>query len=186
MITTRGKANISDVGRQKCVIIILVYSYFQFGWKRRMSYLPVFCATSSLNALCKQMRTEETSCSFEYKIVWELCLFLHFLFFQCQLAIVIWCDFKFLNSLESKMQSLIPVWFLCNLLYVNTFSIFFTFERFNPTGMYFQVQSFAYLVISIHQVYTMISVVFVDLWPLNQINVFLKGERKLEQNNKMC
>lgn len=76
MITTRGKDNISDVGRQKCVIIILVYAYFQFDWKRRMSYLPMFCATSSLNALCKQMRTEETSCSFEYKIVWELCLFL--------------------------------------------------------------------------------------------------------------
>lgn len=69
--------------------------------------------------------------------------------------------------------------YLCNLLYVNTFSIFFTFERFNPTGMYFQVQSFAYLVISIHQVYTMISVVFVDLWPLNQINVFFKGGKKV-------
>lgn len=64
MITTRGKDNISDVGRQKCVIIILVYAYFQFDWKRRMSYLPMFCATSSLNALCKQMRTEETSCLF--------------------------------------------------------------------------------------------------------------------------
>lgn len=196
MITTRGKDNISDVGRQKCVIIILVYAYFQFDWKRRMSYLPMFCATSSLNALCKQMRTEETSCSFEYKIVWELCLFLMLpgslkTFPVLSVSTACHCDVMWFQIPEFFG---IKNAYLCNLLYVNTFFIFFTFERFNPTGMYFQVQSFAYLVISIHQVYTTISVVFVDLWPLNlsdtrcwhQWFFFFNGERKLEQNNKMC
>lgn len=141
MITTRGKDNISDVGRQKCVIIILVYAYFQFDWKRRMSYLPMFCATFSLNALCKQMRTEETSCSFEYKLVWELCLFLMLpgslkTFPVLSVSTACHCDVMWFQIPEFFG---IKNAYLCNLLYVNTFFIFFTFERFNPTGMYFQV-----------------------------------------------
>lgn len=153
MITTRSKDNISDVGREKCVIIILVYAYFQFDWKKRMSYLPVFCATSALNALCKQMRTEETSCSFEYKIVSELCLLLMLpeslkTFPVLSVSTACHCDVRWFQIPEFfGMENA----YLCNLIYVNTFSIFFTFERFNPTGMYFQVQSFAYLVINIHQ-----------------------------------